>query len=307
MPTTIYSQTAGAVNSSGWQGFNFRQIIPANTMSAPPGGSNQVIFSFQTGSGTNLGQLDSAYIGTGATSGDLYAFTGNQVQLSFGGLTSIPLTGGIQTYTSDPVTFTIDVTQPFVFAAHFSGVRVDLTVAATAGFDEWWIGGADQSATTDPAGYSHTGSSVLNETIQVQTSTPPPSTKKVGWPSGRRITVERLREILKEQGSPWAKELADTVEATPLPKTPKLRKITEQVFEEIPKRIADPVDWHSINLSLQAAQAASRATLAIKHAEAALSALRAKRNAEEAEVRARQAAEDDDAEAMVHIMSLWIN
>ncbi len=115
------------------------------------------------------------------------------------------------------------------------------------------------------------------------------------WDKKRRISVEQLREILREQGSPWAKELEDVVEKTAVPKSKKHAEILEEVLEEIPQRLADPVDWNSINLSLQAAAQATRATAAIKHAESALSAIRT--------VRAETAAENDDEEAIIMLLS----
>ncbi len=96
----------------------------------------------------------------------------------------------------------------------------------------------------------------------------------------RRIPIKHLREILKAQGSSWATELADTVEAIK-PKAPKLRKVVDEVIEEIPERIADPIDWGAVTASLQAAQAATRATASLKHAEAALRAIRAVRDDDE--------------------------
>ncbi len=118
------------------------------------------------------------------------------------------------------------------------------------------------------------------------------------WDKKRRISVEQLREILKQQGSPWAKELEDVVEKA-APKSKKHAEILEEVLEEIPQRLADPVDWNSINLSLQAAAQATRATAAIKHAESALSAIRTVR----AERSAAIATENDDEEAIMLLLS----
>jgi hypothetical protein len=105
----------------------------------------------------------------------------------------------------------------------------------------------------------------------------PTTTKVVGWGGERRrIPVERLREILKAQGSPWADELADTyqvAEKSLASSKKKKRKALEEVLEKISELAADPVDWASVNLSLQAAIQATRATLALKHIQAALDAL----------------------------------
>ncbi len=138
----------------------------------------------------------------------------------------------------------------------------------------------------------------------------PPTTRHVGWfaewGKKRTIPIERLREILKEQGSPWAKELADAVEA-PI-RSPKHREVVEEVVQ----RIARPepgVDWESVTRSLQAAAGATRATLAIKRINDALAALQLKAEQEaraaeelrlrkEAEERAREAQDQTDLEAV---------
>ncbi len=99
------------------------------------------------------------------------------------------------------------------------------------------------------------------------------TTQPIGLPGRRkkkhRIPVEQLREILRAQGNPWAEELVDVVEA-PV-RSPKHQEIVEKVVEKISEPIVASVDWGAVVASLQAAQAATRATLAIKHAETALS------------------------------------
>ncbi len=121
----------------------------------------------------------------------------------------------------------------------------------------------------------------------------------VGWADSavgrkRRIPVEQLREILKAQGSPWADQLADTVEAVE-PKSAKHAEVLEEVVERVIQKASQPapiaVDWGPLVASVRASQEATRTTLAIKHAEAALRAL--------------QAEEDDDEEAIM-LLSDWM-
>lgn len=127
--------------------------------------------------------------------------------------------------------------------------------------------------------------------------TPPTPTVVKGWigKPRRTIPVERLREILEAQGSPWAKELADTVEVvekTP-PKSPKHAEVMEEVIETVFQKAEQPLDWTWIIEKVRAANESARTTAAIKHAEAALRKLRAD-------------AEDDDEEAITLIMN-WMN
>ncbi len=99
-------------------------------------------------------------------------------------------------------------------------------------------------------------------------------------PGKRRIRVEELRELLKEQGNPWADELADALVAVddglaeevvrPVKKKKKkLVKIVEEIIEKVES--APTVDWGALVRSILAIPRATRATAAIKHAETALS------------------------------------
>ncbi len=117
--------------------------------------------------------------------------------------------------------------------------------------------------------------------------TPPPVKPKVGWGGvgKRRIPVELLREILEEQGSPWAKELTETYQeaekSLATSKSPKQREVLNEVLETVSESVVAPIDWTPILASIRAAAEATRATLAIKHAEAALKALRAEQAEDE--------------------------
>ncbi len=125
----------------------------------------------------------------------------------------------------------------------------------------------------------------------------PPVVAAKGWIGRpRRIPVERLREILKAQGSPWANELADTYQvAEKRLASPKISKkhaeVLEKIVETVSQRAPEPVDWGPIIRSVRLANEAARTTAAIKHAEAALRAL--------------QDEEDDDEEAIVLMMMDW--
>ncbi len=110
-------------------------------------------------------------------------------------------------------------------------------------------------------------------------ATPPaPVRPAVGSIGRRRIPVERLREILEAQQSPWAKELKDTyqqAEKSIAVSKGRRQEVIDEVLDVVCERIAAPVDWGPVLASVRAATDATRATLAIKHAETALRALRA--------------------------------
>ena len=111
----------------------------------------------------------------------------------------------------------------------------------------------------------------------------------------RRIPIELFRQILREQGNPWADELEDTYQETEKrlasPKISKKHKeVLEETLEAVSESVSAPVDWAGVISSLRAAQAATRTTLAIKHAQAALLLVKAQEDWD--------AAEEDDIAAI---------
>ncbi len=122
---------------------------------------------------------------------------------------------------------------------------------------------------------------------ELPSGTAPPK-KIVGsfgaWEKKRRIPVELLREILREQGSPWAKELGDKYEEAETRlasvKSSKHRRVLGEVLDGVSERVVKPVDWTPVVRSMDAALEAARTSLAIRHAEAAASAIRSLRRYE---------------------------
>lgn len=99
---------------------------------------------------------------------------------------------------------------------------------------------------------------------------------KVGWFEGwdkprRRIPLELLRDVLKEQGSPWGDELIEAIEAVQVvartTKSKKLRKTLDTVVEKVQERASIQLGWdHPLDM-LRIIARLSRTTQALKYAE----------------------------------------
>ncbi len=119
---------------------------------------------------------------------------------------------------------------------------------------------------------------------------PAPPAPKAGWfkefdKPRRRIPLELLREVLKEQGNPWADELEDavvevkkTVRAT---KSKKLKKTLEEAFPILEERLSDYREWTYVIDMMNWAAQASRTTQQIKYAELLLDFLKGEEEEEE--------------------------
>ncbi len=119
---------------------------------------------------------------------------------------------------------------------------------------------------------------------------PAPPAPKAGWfkefdKPRRRIPLELLREVLKEQGNPWADELEDavvevkkTVRAT---KSKKLKKTLEEAFPILEERLSDCREWTYVIDMMNWAAQASRTTQQIKYAELLLDFLKGEEEEEE--------------------------
>ena len=108
-------------------------------------------------------------------------------------------------------------------------------------------------------------------------SIPAPITApKAGWFEGwdkprRRIPLELLREVLREQGSPWGEELQEAVAAIQIvartTKSKKLRKTLDTVIEKVQERASIQLGWdHPLDM-LRIIARLSRTTQALKYAE----------------------------------------
>ena len=119
------------------------------------------------------------------------------------------------------------------------------------------------------------GQLALGQFPGAQVVTPTKPTPK-GWFGGwdkprRRIPIELLREVLKEQGNPWAEEIGEAVEAVEViaktTKSPKLRKTLKTAIEHIEERASVPLGWDYPLDMLRIINRLSRTTQAIKYAE----------------------------------------
>jgi hypothetical protein len=147
-PTTIYSQGL-AGDETSWQGYNLRVVIPTAALSAGP--NNKIRVTVQTAStATSSAILDSLWIGTAASSGNAYNFSGDQVQLKFTGSNSTAL-GPSLTIASDWAGFAYQGTgSNLVVAAHFSGTTADTPFGGHT--NQYYIQAADSGGTTAPTG-----------------------------------------------------------------------------------------------------------------------------------------------------------
>jgi len=107
-PGIAYSETLDS-NQGGYSAFNVRNII-GNAVLLKSG--DEIRATIEAGSTEGL-NLDSVYIGHKATSGNLYDFDGNQVELLFSGTSGVSISTGSES-TSDYATFSYDNTKDIV-------------------------------------------------------------------------------------------------------------------------------------------------------------------------------------------------
>jgi len=152
--TTTFSATLGA-DSTGWSGFNIREVIDASIISTS---GSSVRLTLQAAAATSGCSIDGLYIGHPAGSGDPYDFDGSQVQVLVTGSPSFTIAMGASVVT-DPVTFALDQTKHLIIAAHFnatSSVRAQPLAGTTLHFKS----AANETATANVTGYTTTGSAL---------------------------------------------------------------------------------------------------------------------------------------------------
>lgn len=153
------------ITSTGWNGFNLRQVVPASLITI----SGDKIRVTLGGGSLEPAAIDSCWIGHPSTAGgaDAYDFDGNQVQLKLATATSfeVPINTLLLL---DEVSFNLDETKNLILAAHFSNSAKDNVGArAIAGYTVYSKSAADETATSDVSTYT-TGSNALRLIEQVE-------------------------------------------------------------------------------------------------------------------------------------------
>lgn len=126
------SALAGTDDGNGNQNFNMRQLITAAALSSASGTQMRVTVLWGTGEGTETPGADAFWGGQSAQNGTAH-FSGNQVQFTFSGSTSINGSAA-GTVVSDWMTLgeTYDNTKEYCFAVHFSGTHANISLATDA-------------------------------------------------------------------------------------------------------------------------------------------------------------------------------
>jgi hypothetical protein len=159
---TAYAHALGT-NSTGWSGYNMRQVV--NSSLLLQGGASSRI-TIQAGSGGGC-VVDHCFIGEQASSGNLYNFDGTQTQVFFnGGSASVTLAAN-GVITSDTISYAIDATKNLVMAFHFNAASQIETQGAISGAQGYFKLAADETSVSAVTGYSNATSLNLVNLIEV--------------------------------------------------------------------------------------------------------------------------------------------
>lgn len=161
--TTQISESVSA-NNPGWTGYNVRQLLPAGSGGVSGKMIKVTLSPPATGSNTSI-----AAIYVGHPGGSLPNFSGNQVQLKFGGSSSVVLTAGGPTVTSDPVAYDYDHTKTLLGAFYISAGDAG-SASPAASFVRYVKSGSDESSSTTVSGYGGGTSNVLFTVSKVETA-----------------------------------------------------------------------------------------------------------------------------------------
>lgn len=163
---------AGTDDGDGNGNANFRQLINTAALGAATGTQVRVTVLFGTAEGSESPAIDDMWIGQKAAAGNPYDFNGNQVQVKFGGGSSINgSAAGV--VVSDFVTLgeAYDNTKSYIIAFHATnGKNANISLATISQFTQYFIGGASNSSTTAPSGIWSTNVNNLGfiEKIEIQ-------------------------------------------------------------------------------------------------------------------------------------------
>lgn len=144
-------QTLGS-DENGWAGYTVRTVIAASVLQAS---GSKVRLTMQ-GPGSEKSTIVALYIGHAASMGDAYDFDGNQVPVTYGGLSSWVINAGA-TIVSDEITFALDKTKPLILSMYIEDTSFDtLRYGTIANIGSYYKGtpGTSEAATTNVSGYS---------------------------------------------------------------------------------------------------------------------------------------------------------
>jgi hypothetical protein len=157
--TTVYSVV---LSGTGVTGYNtpvaYREFIPASELTTVVG--NRIRVTMFLGSGSSGANITHAYVGSASGSGPNY--TGDQVQLFWGGSSTLPA-GTTGSYTSDWVTFAY-TGQAIIFSCDFFSTG-DPRVAPNAtgpNLEKYWY----ENPQLNDAGTTVMGTSVVGSPVQ---------------------------------------------------------------------------------------------------------------------------------------------
>lgn len=160
---STFSQTLN-IDSTGWSGFNLRQLINSALLSAS-GASTRL--TLQASSAASCA-IDGVYIGHQAGAGDLYDFDGGQAQALVSGSASFTINTGTSVVT-DPIAFSFDHTKNAIVAVHFNTTSAVRGLAGIANATAYSKSAANETATSNVTGYAAGASALrLVSKIEVQ-------------------------------------------------------------------------------------------------------------------------------------------
>jgi hypothetical protein len=157
-PATVFLDSLTTSNT-GNQGYQFREVIPASSLSASGTVSGSIRVGFSFTSGTSGGSM-TAYIGE-LGSGNAWSFDGTQVQLTFGGSTTLSGLNGASTVYSDYVPFTLNASKSLVIAMHYTGTTINVGQLTGTPINVYYSNTVTDPSATSPAGLSTSSGTVL--------------------------------------------------------------------------------------------------------------------------------------------------
>jgi hypothetical protein len=172
--TTVYdkSATLAGTDDGGSTNLNARVYFPASLLSAASGNQIRITALFGSGQAASVAQITSMWVGQ-RIGGNNYDFTGDQVQMLFGGVGTIDdTTGGGQVVVSDFVNLAQnwDNTKDYVIAFHGnSNHQFNACQATVTGNIQYFQVGADSSSanTFSPLG-NNANTAFFIEKIEIQ-------------------------------------------------------------------------------------------------------------------------------------------